>query len=208
MESMPRTSVFRKLKWRWPLAVLQLLVVVLLYFQAAHRFNDSQIEAYQAANPGARVDLGGTVRSSPLLITRFAYAENFPAILVAVRLSNLVRLAPLRLGRSYTLDFNDIWYGICVFILWYFMGLWLERKLLSEGRLPKPRRWTLALNVLGLACSAVFTVSLLGRVAHEGLIIKGQEVEIAGLAWALFFLVYFLVALKPCFPRQLGENKV
>jgi hypothetical protein len=180
-----------------------MLMVFFMYVEASQRFSDAEIRAYVVANPGARIDLGNAVRTDPREVIRLLYALNFPAILAAAAASSVLHAGPVQVGSSYTLGLYDIWYFLCVCILWYLVGLLVEAKLRMTS---SPLLWipqiVMGLKLLGLTFTLVVGIAAVIQLAAESLIVKGQEVTIAAVVWSLILVIYLVVSLRPHFSAR------
>ncbi len=179
--------------------MLAMLIVLFMYIHAFHRFTDAEIHAYRVDNPGARIDLGNSVRTDPSEAMRFLYALNFPAILSAAALSSVLHTGPIQVGDNFTVGLYDICYFFCVCVLWYLVGVFMETRFHSTSFLALPGWTIIGLRVMGLACALVVGSAAVAQLVTESLVLKGQEVPIVGIIWCLVVVIYLFSSMRPYF---------
>jgi hypothetical protein len=111
--------------------------------------------------------------------------------------TRIVRLRSLRIGTAYTLDFYDIIYCLSVFVSWYLIGAWLERRLGSTRHVALVSRGVaLEIYICGILICVAVLGSLVLRFSVETFVGTGQELEISGLLWSVLFLVMCIISLR------------
>lgn len=176
------------MKWRWLLGSLQLMVAIALYAYGPCQL-DPQTRAFRMAHP--RIVY-------PFAIMHVAYGISYPAVLGA-RLLNLIPLRLLFVHGLYRLTLYDFYFAILVFVLWYWIGLKIDRWLNSALQPAETRpRWLLvATHTLGLAISVVVGVTALSAVVSMNTsLATTRSVALAAFLWSIAFSFYFIASLR------------
>jgi hypothetical protein len=189
---MPVSNVFmRTISWRWalPFAQLMLATAALLYapYELRSRYHpvgdDFMLLRYRSVFP------------PPVL--RMSYALNFPALAAVVPFrfwgSWSSREAVLYKGPPFlSLSIDDCMFLSGVFVVWYWLGSWVDRRKHPMSRDLKSK-WT---RIFRPTIGCLLSVEA-GTLASYYVMLTDadrpfREIGMAGLVWAFTLLWYFV----------------
>ncbi len=205
---MPQTTAFeegvqgvfrlRSLRWRWILAVGQLLLAVALELYGDYQFTN-RVAQFRAANPEEILDWGYLSEIYPTSAARAVYMINFPARLA----SGLVpRVTPTGWLGFDNPKFNngELAFLAFVFILWYGLGRELEIRLCRQR--PAKHKWPLWLTATIDICGFIISI---GAAITVAILVVGEPrpwssgvlgTVTSASAWTMFFIIYFAKRLR------------
>lgn len=177
-----------RLRWRWVLPLVQVALAIAAFIYGPYEYragphpvgDDFMLRAYQ--------------QLWPPVVERVSIAINFPAYAAVVPVNFTHWSGELRYnyGRlSILFELQDVLFFCGVGVLWYWLGIKLDRRLESEAhvRSPVPKSVAVARMIFGV----VFALAL-GFLAFELLTSSMRpqmQVGPFGLIWSIALLFHF-----------------